>query len=667
MGKKLINPEDRSDAPAGRGAGIGASGGKQFHGGSMFEDTVEFLKSVPPFQDLDEETLRSMTNGMTIEFYPKGSTILYQEGPASDYLRVIKKGTVRVSVKSGKDEEVLIDTRSEGNSFGFLSLVSGDKSRANVVATEDTICYLISRETVLKLLEANPAFAEYFLVSYLNKYIDKTYTEMRKKSILYGGGDKVLFSTPVGELITKEVITASQEISIREAAMIMSEQRISSVVLVDEKGVPVGIVTDRDLRDKVVSRSRDVTDAVKNIMTVSLLRIDARDYCFEALLKMIQHSVHHLLIIDSGKLKGVITNHDLMMVQGTSPVSVAREIESQQTIEGLVPVSGKTNKLVGLLLKEGAKASNITRIITEVNDRLVRKVLEIAEKKLGPPPVDYCWIAFGSEGRKEQTFKTDQDNAIIYADPDTPEKEEQAKTYFSKFSLLARDGLVKCGFPLCTGDYMASNPMWRQPLRVWKGYFSKWINTPTSEALLFSVILFDYRPLFGNYALAEELRDHLTDAAQAQDMFLKQLADMTVSIRSPLGLFKTFLLEKSGPHKGELNIKFKCIAPVIDIVRLYSLEKGVRATSTLERIDALRAVHGVVKELGDELEQAFDFFSLLRVHHQFDQIETGLEPDNFINPYKMSSLDQKMLKESCQLISRIQDMITKQYSPGRVL
>ncbi len=228
------------------------------------------------------------------------------------------------------------------------------------------------------------------------------------------------------------MITVYDDVSIRAAADIMSKNEISSLIITDQDKVPVGIVTDRDLREKVVARGRDVSDKIKDIMSVSLIKSDARDYCFEALLKMIRYNIHHLLVVDEGKLKGIVTNHDLMMLQGTSPISIAREIESKQTIEGLVPASNKINGMISLLLQEGAKASNITRIITEVNDILLKKILQIAEKKLGYPPVPYCWIVFGSEGRKEQTFKTDQDNALIYEDAYTKEEQNVSSKYFAE-------------------------------------------------------------------------------------------------------------------------------------------------------------------------------------------------------------------------------------------
>ncbi len=633
----------------------------------VLDETIEFLSSVPPFQFLDGAVVRRVASTAALEFYPRGTMILFQEGPASDSLRIIKKGGVKVFMTSAGGKELLIDYRGEGDAFGFLSLVSGDKSRASVAAVEDTICYLVPREAITSILDLNPAFTEYFVRSLLGKYIDKTFSEMHGRTVLYGGGDKLLFTTPVGELATKGVQTGSPGMSIREAAEAMSRNRVSSLVITEDDSAPVGIVTDRDLREKVVARDRSVEEPVSGIMSVSLIKVDARDYCFEALLKMIRYNIHHLLVVEEGRLKGVVTNHDLMMLQGTSPTSLAREIESQRTVEDLVSASRKINKMIAILLKEGARASNITRIISEINDRLVRKILEITERTCGVPPVPYCWIAYGSEGRKEQTFRTDQDNAIIYRDPSTPAEEAAAEKYFERFATMANDSLVRCGFPPCPGGYMASNPRWRRPLRAWKAYFADWIQAPVPDAVLFSVILFDFRPVHGETALGEELRSFLLDTVKGEGIFLKFIADLTVSLRPPLGFFKTFVVEKSGEHRNELNLKFRVIAPLIDIVRLFSLEAGVAETGTLDRIEALRERHGIAAEHGDELAYAFEFVTLLRIHHQFGQIERGSPPDNFVDPDRLTNLEKKTLKDACQLISRIQDSIAKQYSPGTVM
>jgi len=331
------------------------------------------------------------------------------------------------------------------------------------------------------------------------------------------------------------------------------------------------------------------------------------------------------------------------------------------TMDGLIPVSKKINKIVGLLLKEGAKADNITRVITEINGRLISKIMEFAEKKYGQPPVQYSLIGFGSEGRKEQTFKTDQDNGIIYANPSTSTEAEEAKNYFSDFTSFVTESLIKCGFPPCPAGYMASNPLWCQPLKVWKKYFSEWIHTPTADAMLKSLIIFDFRPLYGDFELAEQLRNFLFTMLEGERVFHGHMANKIIQNRPPIGFLRSFVVEKSGDHKDKLNLKIKGVAPLVDIVRLFSLERGIKETSTLERINALKDKHTIVKEYADELDHAFDFIMLLRIHHQFEQIEAGKEPDNFINPNALSNLEKKTIKDAFHLISRIQDLIIERY------
>ncbi len=632
----------------------------------IITDITEFLKKVPPFQFLSEAELKGMAEIMSLDFYPRDTVILRQGDEASDALRIIKKGGVKVSLRNESGEEMMIDHRGEGDTFGLMSLIGHEKQKTTVTALEDTICYLLARAKILKLIEENPTFTEYFLQSHFSKYIDKVYREMHNKSLFYGSSDHLLFTTPVGDIATKEVVTVRDDATIKQAALEMSKHHISSLIVMDAHHLPAGIVTDRDLREKVVARSRSANDPVRDIMSLPLVRVDVKDYCFEAVLKMIKHNIHHILVIKEGKLKGVLTNHDLMLLQGTSPLSFAKDLESQDTIEGLVPVSVKINRVVGLLLKEGARASNITKIITELNDRLVRKVLQIAEKKFGRSPVPFCWISYGSEGRKEQTFKTDQDNAIIYADPKSSKQQDDALLYFPVFAQFVRDSLVKCGFPLCPADYMASNPKWCQPLSAWKNYFSGWISHPTPDAILRSLIFFDFRPLYCDEALAEELRSFLTSHLADRNLFLAHMAASITKNRPPLGFFKTFLVEKDGEHKDQLNLKQRGIGPLVDIVRLFALEKGITETSTLERIEALKGKHATIDSLGDELAQAFDFITLLRIHNQVGQLERGEAPDNFITPGRLSNLEKRMLKESFHVISQVQEGIIDQYGPGMV-
>lgn len=627
----------------------------------IIEDVIQFLQKVPPFQFLDEMTLKDVSKDISMEFYPKDTVILRQDGLASDSLRIIKKGGVRISVRSGIGEDLVIDFRGEGDTFGIVSLMSKDRQKTTIVATDDTICYLLNREDLYRLIESQPAFTEYLLQSHFSKYIDKTYNEMRNKTLFYGSSDHLLFTAQIGDIATKDIIAVGEFASILKAAQEMARNRISSIIILDADEQPSGIVTDRDLREKVVAGARNVNDPVRDIMSSPLVRVDVKDYCFEAVLSMIKHNIHHMVVIKDGNLKGVLTSHDLMLLQGSSPLSFAKDLENQHSIEALAPVSAKSNRVVGLLLKEGARANNITKITTELNDRLVRKVLEIAEKKFGNPPLPYCWVALGSEGRKEQTFKTDQDNAIVFADPETASQEEEARCYFSGFTVFVRDSLLRCGFPLCPADYMASNPRWCQPLRTWKKYVAEWLARPTTDALMNALTFFDFRPVYGEHALAEDLRSYLIGTLKDKKVFLGHLANMAIQHSPPIGFMKSFVVEKDGVHKNELNLKIKGLAPLVDIIRLFALERGVRETSTLERITALRGTQTIVKEYADEFVHTFEFIMLLRIHHQYSRLSSGGAPENFIDPNKLSGLEKRSIKDAFHLIAKVQDLIIERY------
>ncbi|MGE5892656.1 MAG: DUF294 nucleotidyltransferase-like domain-containing protein [bacterium] len=617
------------------------------------EEAFLFLKKTPPFSFLADAVLRNMVNTMTLDFHPKGQTILRQNAPATEHLHIVRSGAVKVFIRTNEGEEVLVDYRTSGDFFGLLSFACGDVSRDTIVAVEDTSCYLIGKDIVLELMRTNAEFADFCFRSRLKRLTDQTYQEIRDRTLLYGGGDKLLFTNILADLATKEVVTASEDITIREAAEIMANRRVSSLVLLDPQGRPSGLITDRDLRNKVVSKGRDTGGRVGDIMSVTIIKAEARDYCFEALLKMVRYNIHHLLVVDKGELRGIITNHDFMLLQGTSPLSVAREIENQDTIDGLVPTAKKINTIITLLIREGAKASHITRIMTEINDRLVKKILDITESRMGPPPRGYCWIVFGSEGRKEQTFKTDQDNAIIYDDRDDTGSDPVA--YFSEFAAAMRDGLARCGFPPCSANYMASNPHWCQPFSVWKDYFSQWIHSPTPEAVLRSLIFFDFRPVHGDLLLAEKLRAFLRHEIKGNKLFLVNMAGTVLQNRPPLGFFGRFHTETKGANKGTFNIKINGLCPIIDIARLFALETGGYHTSTLGRLTELGERTDIVSTFAHELAQAFEFLMSLRLRHQFQQIEEGIEPDNFINPHDLGTLEKRLLKETFKLIISVQE------------
>ncbi len=626
----------------------------------LVDDAVRFLAQIPPFQFLEGPLLRDLAQSLTMEFYPKGSVILEQDGPVSESLRIIQKGVVKISIRpKGSGDEEVSDYRERGETFGLVSLMGGHQ-KTTIVAMQDTICYLLPKDRLNDLMSSHPAITEYLLQFHLTKYVDMTSREIQGKSLFLGSSDRLLFTAQVGEICRATATIVAQTATIRETARRMVGDRQSAALVSGPGGKPAGIVTDSDLRAKVVALGHSIDAPVTQIMSQPVITVDEKEPCFEVVLRMLQGNIHHVAVTRDGSLCGMVTTHDFMVLQGRSPLAFSEDIEMQTTLEGLAPVSQKSLTIIGALLREGARAANIIRIISELNDRVVRKVLEIAERQLGPPPVPYCWLALGSEGRKEQTFRTDQDNALVYADPPKAQREEVVE-YFRRFTQFMRDGLIQCGFEPCPADCMASNPQWCQPLSAWRGYFTDWISAPTPKAVLNSQIFFDFRPLHGDETLAWELRDHLCRLLPDYPVFLGFLANMLVKNRPPIGLFGSVAVERSGEHKHGLNLKIKGAAPLVDIARLFALEQGVRFSSTRERLEALRGGSTLISDLVDELEYAFEFIALLRIHHQFRQMEAGKPIDNFLHLDTLSHLERQSLKNAFRLTLKVQDQVMERY------
>ncbi|MCG6551001.1 MAG: DUF294 nucleotidyltransferase-like domain-containing protein [Candidatus Magnetominusculus sp. LBB02] len=615
---------------------------------------------MPPFQFLSEKALNAAIKGISSEFFPKGSVIATNSGQDGDFLYVIKKGGVKRLLDSD-GQQIVVDYKGEGDTIGYMSLLGEDVPWSCVKAIDDTICYLLRKDHVQALIDSDGQARNSFSKSFLHPANFDTLKEDRGFS--YTCGEKILFSTPVADIARNNPATASQHISIREAARLMTERKTDYIVITDADAAPVGIVTNSDLRDKVVSLGMDVNLPARTIMTEAIHSVDAGDYCYEAVLKMVKNNVHHLVVISGGCLWGVLTNHDLMLLQGTSPLSIVKAIEAQSSVDGLIPVSNKINGIYSVLLAGGARAGNILRIITEINDRLVRKIITLAERDLGSPPVAYAWICFGSEGRKEQTFKTDQDNAIIYNDPANEGEAQAAFDYFSSLSKIVRISLLQVGFPQCPALYMASNPMWRRPLKTWKKYAADWCTTPSAKAVLNTVTFFDSRTVYGDETLLTAFSRHLMSHITGNRLLLGKAASLSIKNAPPIGFLKTFVVEKSGEHKDMLNLKVKGVAPIVDLVRFFALEKGISTptTSTLMRIEALTASHSIVKEYAEELVHAFEYIMLLRIQHQYEKIRNNLPPDNFIRPDKLSNLQRRTIKEAFQVISKIQNIVIERY------
>jgi CBS domain-containing protein len=631
------------------------------------EVVVEFLGDIMPFNELDDETLHQVARHVKVDFFPKETRLFTAGETEIDSLYLIQQGGVKSFIVDDEGEVTLKDYRGEGAYIGALPLIRGTAANLDIETVEDTFCFLLPRKIFLDLINSQPGFAQFYLKSFSEKIVTTAYTELRRhKMTRRGDEDLYLFSMQVGDIVKQEPRTVAVDTSVQEAAKRMAGYRIGSL-LIHQPGNPdeiVGIITDRDLRNKVLAHGLAYTEPVESIMSSPVGTVLSQSVCFDALLRMMSTGIHHLAVERKGKIIGVVTSHDIMLLQGNSPYSLFKEIGKQRNIQGLYPLSQKIPEMIRNLIKEGAKAGNIARMISILNDHILERMLTLLEAEMGKPPVDYCWLLMGSEGRREQTFKTDQDNAILYADPVDDAQRREAEEYFAAFARKAIDHLVNCGYPLCPGEIMAVNPKWCQPASVWKEYFANWVSAPDPQELLHATIFFDFRAGYGKASLAEDLRQHLNTISRQQEIYLLHLARECMSGRAPLSFFKNFIVEKDGEHINKLDIKRQGLTPFVNFARVLALKHGVKETNTLARLHVLSKEKVISEELWSIAVEAYEMQMQLRLIHQLNQIEVGTLPDNYIDPGELSDLEKRMLRDSFEVIERLHSVLKTIFPVG---
>jgi len=624
------------------------------------EIVAEFLGRIMPFKELPLDTLRQVARQMKVDFFPKGTRLLQAGKSEIHYLYLIQQGGVKSFIMDDEGVETLKDFRGEGDYIGALGIIRGALANLDVETVEDTFCFLLPKAVFLDLIRNQPGFSQYYLKSFSEKVVATAYSELRRHRMGRSGDSNLyLFSIQVGDIVRQAPRTIAADASIREAAAKMAEFRVASLLIHepgDEEQI-IGIVTDRDLRNKVLAIGRDYNELIRAVMSSPVATVLSESTCFDALLKMMSDSIHHLAVERKDKIIGVITSHDIALLQGHAPYALFKEIGRQQSIEGLHPLSQKIPEMIRNLIKEGARAGHIARMIAILNDQILARLLTLLEAELGPPPVDYCWLLVGSEGRREQTFRTDQDNAIIYEDPTDETQAQECEAYFVRFAQQAIDHLVQCGYPLCPGGIMAVNPKWRQPLSVWKDYFTHWTAVPEPEEVLNATIFFDFRVGFGKAALADALRQHLHEVTRKSELHLLHLARQCMAARIPLSFFKNFIVEKDGEHKNKLDIKVQGLTPFVNFARILALKHSIRETNTLARLQVLAKEQILSEELWKEAVDAYEMQMQVRLVHQLNQMDAGEQPDNHIDPADLSELDRRMLRDAFEVIERLHGVL----------
>ncbi|MBN3581179.1 cyclic nucleotide-binding domain-containing protein [Algoriphagus aestuarii] len=628
---------------------------------------AEFLKGFPPFSYLSKEDLELIASNVEINYVEQGEQLFLKGDPAQPHFFIVKEGAIALTENRGGKEEIA-EFCDQGDVFGVLALLGKRPYVLNAQASEDSLIYLIPVTVFESILEHNSRVALYFAAGFASGQVvvrqDLSQGQIARKALGNHPRDHslLIFSDPSIIKISENVLTGSESLSIQEAAKQMSIQEVSSIVIVNDQGFPKGILTDKDLRNRVVAEGVSLNTPVGNLMSSKLI-VKKSDASFSDLyLCMIRNRLHHLILTEDGTIhspvKGIISDHDILLSMGNSPAVLIHALLNTQEVSEMKTIRDRAEQMLRYYLENEVAMDFVASVMTEINDVMISQAKIIAVKKHSKnysdlQEIKFCFLSLGSEGREEQLLRTDQDNALIYAD--VPKKlEEKAKEYFLKLGTEIVEILIQCGISPCPGDMMTSNPKWVQPLSVWKEYFSEWILRPTEQALLHASIFFDFRPVAGHFSLSEQLAEHIYLEVHKKQVFLNFLAKNAYLNPAPLGFFKGFIVEKSGEHRDQFDIKSRAMMPLADLARLLTLSHGlVKINNTFKRFEKLAELEPLYSELFIQAGKAYEILMRMRALEGLHHGTNG----RYIQPENLGKLQKRLLRNTFSPISELQEIV----------
>ena len=623
-------------------------------------DKVEaFLRTAPPFDVLPPDARRLVASRVMMEYFPAGEIFIKAGGKPLEFLYLIQKGAARIFDQTGQ-EETLLDLRAEGDSVGSVSLIKGTPPDFHVAAYEDTICYLVEKTLFLELNQRYPQFRVF---SARALKVAQPGEPLARSSAVTG--EAVMFTMPVGDLVVRQPVSCPPDTIIRRAASIMTDQRVGSMVVVDDNDSPMGIFTDQDLRRVVADGGAQINGPVSAVMNPQPVVIDADRPCFQALLEMGRRNVRHLPVVRNGRLTGVVTQHDLLLLTGANPMAVVKDVETAPSMEQLAQVQFNVDQLMETLVRQGISAPDMGAVASTVNDRLMRRLIFLAledmEKEgLGPPPTPWTWVGLGSAGRREQIMRTDHDCAIVFQ-PQSVDLDADAHEFFLTLAEKVITGLEECGFPRCREDNMANNPLWCQSLGVWREYFQSWLRFADSSQLKSAALFFDGRFIFGQPELTREIGNLVSRELLGNKTFLRNMAQSALDHSTPVGFYRNRLVEKDGRLERRLNLKYSGLQPLVDAVRLLALEQNLPQTNTFERIQALVDVGTLDSPLANDAAQAYNYMFMLRVKNYVDGRAIDRFSFDWFSVELMDKLQQHALRQAFKVVDRLQQLIRQRF------
>ncbi|MFY8187537.1 MAG: DUF294 nucleotidyltransferase-like domain-containing protein [Flavobacterium sp.] len=624
---------------------------------------ADFLKNYPPFQLIPNERLVFIANYVKVIYLKKNQTLFKINDPLHDYFYIVREGAVGLLVTSDM-EESLIDKCDEGDLIGLRPFFAKNNYLMTAKAREESLLYAIPIDVFKPFVLEFPKVMDFLLESFASN-TRNPYDNNKKGKLI---ADHVVYNEQSTEIqyyqpikYTQNPIIASSDDLVKNVAIVMTKYKIGSV-LIHKNLLPVGIVTDKDLRSKIATGLFDIQTPVHQIMSSPVITVPEHISVAETQLLMLTNGIGHLCVTDDGtnqsKIKGIISEHDVITAQANNPAVVLKQIKRANSALDMKKIRMQWADFIQQALDKNSPIQHVANLTAAMNNAMTQRCIQMAISQMSsPPPARFAWFSIGSQGRKEQLLLSDQDNALVF-EVKEGEDVEILRAYFLEMAALVNNKLEVIGYEKCPADMMAQNPKWCLSVDEWVHQFSEWITKPGENGILMCTIFFDFDFVAGDAELLEPISQLVFEKTQKNDLFLAYLGTDALKNPAPLGFFRQFLVERDGEHKDAFDVKGRALLPLIDAGRLLCLQLGVKGiNNTYLRFKKLALLEPQNEDIFEACAEAFNVLSKFRTEEGFLSNSSG----RYLNLNELSKLDKVKLKNAFVPISEVQEMIKNRF------
>jgi CBS domain-containing protein len=630
---------------------------------TIAEHIADFLKEYPPFDNLTFQELSDIATNIRVLNLEKHTVLFQNNDVLHDSFYVVASGVINLTTIADA-EETIINKCHEGDIFGLRPFFAKNNYMMTAKAREESIIYAIPIAVFRPFVANNSDVLNFLLESFaVNSRHTKDSVNSNGKVI----SDTSFYVDQQSEMqyiqslsYNNSPLTTESNHVVKDVAILMTEAMVDNII-VCEKNKPIGIVTATDLSSKIATGRYPITETIDKIMSSPVVTVIENVSLAEAQLLMLKHNVTHLCVTKDGTnksaVKGIISEHDLIVAQASNPGVLIKEIKRSQLPKDLKQIRDRLSDLIQNSIQKNIPISHISNIASEINLAIIKRAVELSILDLGSPPARFAWLSIGSQGRKEQLLLTDQDSTLIFEDV-TPDKYRETKDYFLRLAKRTTAILEKVGYEYCPNGHMGSNMLWCKSLTDWTKQYNSWMNTPGENSNDLSSIFFDYEIVFGEPKIEEVIENVIFKNAVNNTLFFDFLGNDALKRNSPLSFFKKFIVEEEGPHKTKFDIKTRALMPLIDGARLLILNANIKGIkNTYLRFKQLAITDSKNAEIYLSCAEAFLTLSKFRTVEGLKNDDSG----QYINLREMSKTDKEKLKNALTPMKDLEELIKSKF------